>query len=341
MDVQPPKLGWSMHALLTAKLYSRHLCRIRIGNLRKSLTPAQFDYLEATAKQYSEMLTAENQRSKFPMPRRLFDMMCSTEAMLCHPMIIHYIRPATRMAALNGVKIDAIPIITSPSLQLGAQAFRPGVKPVPVAEIRLGSMFLLREVGLGIINLHNAIEKVDLCRVDQYARVCCALSGVLRAHAITAFALSKTMFKDTPFSYRLFASQVTHVLGTFLILHEIAHICLRHDPINREEITANEHEADVFAMKCLFSPKAGNPRYNPFRDVMLAYVCHWLSMIDKEMVHSGSPLHGHPAYSDRREKLLDHFKASEAVRRSASQFDGLMKASPHISSAGIDPRYLQ
>src|SRR3954447_3877285 len=98
-------------------------------------------------------------------------------------------------------------------------------------------------------------------------------------------------------------------MSHFLILHEVGHICKNHNlgPLSDAQRRRQEHEADVFAMECLFSMKRGNAIFEPFRKMSMTHVCNLLSVMEAEFDASGVALDGYPSFKDRRITLLKHF----------------------------------
>jgi hypothetical protein len=177
--------------------------------------------------------------------------------MLCHPLLIHHIRPATRFASAAGYVTSGIPLITSPDLTFGGRALRLQSSNLAIAEIPLGLVFLFRELGRGIINLHDAIRYKQPQGIDLFAKSCSLLAYLIYQPAPVVFNMGQELVKNTSLKYKIYASQITQVLTAFVVLHEIGHICKNHnmDPFSDEESKRQEHEADIFAMECLFAPK--------------------------------------------------------------------------------------
>jgi hypothetical protein len=81
------------------------------------------------------------------VPVQLRWFLYSPQSMLCHPLLVHYIRPARRMASAAGYATSNIPVITNPNLTFGGHALRLQPSNLTIAEIPLGLVFLFRELG--------------------------------------------------------------------------------------------------------------------------------------------------------------------------------------------------
>jgi hypothetical protein len=311
--------------MLLSIALSRRIFRRNTSDLDETLTPeAKAKLLEKATQDCS---TLELSHLTSEITRALF----SPEAMLGHPFLIHFIRPASRMALKLGHKVNGIPILSSPNLRFAGRATMLDNQAVKLVEIPLGSVLLLRELGLAIVNLHFAIEYREEKKIQFFSRVCRFLSALLFKPAPLAFEMGQVAFAKVPMSYKVYATQASHVLGVFLILHELGHICLGHnlvDPISDKECRTQELAADVFAMDCQFAPKKGNPRYEPFRKMQMIYVCHMFSIFDVGLADLRIELDGYPSFASRREALLEHFLPGSDVVRSVKNFNAAIVALP-------------
>ena len=310
-----PKFGWFDKILILARARSSRSTQLRILQTYSKRTPEQKKELDR------RIALSCNAQALSEIPSELVNFLFSPQAMLAHPLLVPFIRPATRLARANGYDIVGIPIITSPVLTFGGQAEQldSGLK---VAEIPLGFIFLLREIGRGILNLHHAIQCEETDKAESFADVCSQLSKLIYRPAAEAFNLGQNHFGKTSFSYKLFATHVSHVLGVFTILHEVCHICKNHNlkPWSHEQIQEQEFDADIFAVECIFSSKKDSKMYDQWRNQMLIYVCDLFSLMEVELNVSGGELNGYPSFDARRINLLDNFKANEQVRTAVDKF---------------------
>jgi hypothetical protein len=315
-----PSMGRLGRLLFRLMSFSAWLSRRRALELLQSLNSAQrVELLERIKKAQNKLVLSR-------MPDDIAKLLFSPQAMLVHPLLIHYIRPAIRMASARGYDASEIPIITNPELTFGGQAVPLASSSLKIAEIPLGLVFLLRELGRGIVNLHNAIQYKESEKVRLFAKACVQLSALIYEPAPVAFSMGEHLFKKIPFSYKLYAAQASHVLGVFLILHEAGHICRNHnlDPWSDEQIEKipdQEHQADIFAMECLLSIKKDNPKFQVFRDIEMIYVCDLLSLMEIEFEASGQSLNGYPSFKDRRVTLLSQFESTDDVRNAVILFE--------------------
>jgi hypothetical protein len=180
--VKQPRIGWGGWAILLPYLYSIKLAKQHAAGLRRHLRTEAWDNL--TKKAYDNSL----HQDLTGIPAAFGQYLFSSDAMLSHPLLIHFIRPAVRMALAAGHKISGIPIIMNPSLRFGGQTIplKPDLK---VAEIPLGLIFLFRELGRGILNLHNAIYYKEPDNIRVFAQACSDLSILIYKPATLAFSL--------------------------------------------------------------------------------------------------------------------------------------------------------
>lgn len=303
---------------------SRSLVRRHISDLNETLSPAAMaELLESVQHDCSNLDTS---RLNNEVVQKIF----SPEAMICHPLLIHFIRPATRMAHAHGHTVNCIPIVCRSGLRFAGRVTTLDRNNIMIVEIPLGSIIHLREIGLAIINLHNAIEYGQTEKVQLFSRVCRSFSALLFEPAPLAFEFGKIAFKNISTSYRLYSSQVTHVIGVFLILHELGHICKQHatDPNNDEQLRQQELAADAFAMECLFSTRKNDPKFERFRIMRIIYVCHLFSIFEVGLNDLGVELDGYPSFAKRREALLTHFQSGSEVVRSVINFNNAITDLP-------------
>jgi hypothetical protein len=264
------------------------------------------------------------------IPSDFIEDMLSPSAMLSHPLLVHFIRPATRMARSLGYDVRHIAVISNASLTYAGRAIVLDGFNVSVVEIPLGTVLILRELARVILNLHNAIQYEDHANINTFSRLCRILSNMLYAPAQHAYFVSQQLVNDIKFAYELYAAQAYHVLGAFLILHEMGHIIREHDldPINEEQSHRQEYEADVFAMECEFAPKMHSRAFESFRELQMIYVCHMFSIFDIGYVDAGIKMDDYPSFSDRRSNLLSRLHASDRVMRAVDLFDRAVRSLP-------------
>jgi hypothetical protein len=326
--MEHPRFNWGARIALLSQWYSIRLARKKGLELRQAMGTEQWEALIARAAENSRHLDLSS------VPDQFRSFLFSPESMLCHPLLVHYIRPAMRMASAAGYVATGVPVITNPNLTFGGHAFELEPSALKIAEIPLGLVFLFRELGRGILNLHNAIQNEQERDIPPSSKACLLLSSLIYQPATVVFQLGETLFKKTSFKNKLYATQITHVLGVFVILHEIGHICKGHNltPFSEEESKRQEHEADIFAVECLFAPKRDNPRYAPFRKIQMIAVCNLLTLMDIHADASAANLYGYPSFKERRLKLLGHFGAtdgvSKAVTEAISSFELEVRRSP-------------
>jgi hypothetical protein len=319
-----PRLGWPGRLLLLGNWFSLRLSRRRAAELEKLLGREQFYLLHKRVEMSLSGLPTSQ------VPTEIVQSFFSAEAMLSHPLLIHYIRPAIRMAAAARYDISGIPVITSPTLTFGGEAVPLGSSGLKVAEIPLAVVFLLRELGRAIVNLHQAIEYNQPDRVQIFARACGRLSTLIYEPAPIAFYIGQNFFRKTSSAYKLFSAQASQVLAVFLILHEMGHIFKNHalPPRNDDQRRDQEHDADKFAMHCELAPKRDEVRFEPFRKLQMIYICNLFTLMERELKLSGIPLNGYPSFEARRAVLLEHFQSTRVVRNSVARFEQEVGAIP-------------
>ncbi len=258
------------------------------------------------------------------IPDEIFEYYFSVDAMLAHPFLVSYIRPAIRFAESYGFDFGRTPIITSPGLTFGGQAIPLAATGLKVAEIPLGLVFLMREIGRGILNLHNSIAEHRRNEIEAFAEACVDLARLLYEPAAKVYELSSQKFRGTSLKSKLFSAQTTHVIAVFVILHEAGHIFLQHElnQITRDQ----EFAADIFAVEAFRSSKK-DPKFNVFYDLALIYVCDLFSIMELEFAVNGGSLLGYPSFAERRDNLLSHYRpapdvvaAIEAFRAQLAKF---------------------
>jgi hypothetical protein len=318
--------GWARRMALLSMSFSSMFARKRLHELQRSLNVDQWADLLERADENSKKIDLTT------VPDDQFRSLISPEALLCHPMLVHYIRPAARMALANGYEISDLPVITNPLLTFGGHALKLDRAGLKIAEIPLGLVFILREIGRGILNLHNAIQGSRNINTLLFAAACSELSSLIYEPPAFSFLLGETVFSKTSFAHKLYASQFTHILGTFIILHEVGHICKNHnlDPRSEEQSARQEHEADLFAMECLFATKKGKEMYEPFRKLMVIAVCDLLTLMGIDFERSGASLNGYPPFEARRQLILDHFGSANSVKDAVSRFEQEVKKAPRM-----------
>lgn len=316
-----PSLNWLGRIALLSQFYSIRLARKIGSELRGTMNEQQWGALLARANTNASSIDLST------VPSQLQAFLYSSESMLCHPLLVHYIRPAMRMASVAGYSAAGIPVIANPNLNFGGHAIQLEPSGLKITEIPLGLIFLFRELGRAILNLHNAIENEQTSDIPQAAKACSLLSFLINQPAPIAFNAGSALFKHTPFKNKAFAVQFTQNLAIFVMLHEMGHVCKAHNlnPFSEDESKSQEHEADIFAMECLFAPKKDIPRFAIYRKIQMAVVCHWLTLMDIQAETSGANLYGYPSFAARRRKLLEHFGATDSVsdhlRTSVYQFE--------------------
>jgi hypothetical protein len=278
-------------------------------------------YKALTLEEYRDLLThvkAETAGMRPPdVPDEVFQYYFSPDAMLAHPFLVGYIRPAIRFLKSYGCNFDRTPIITSPALTFGGQAIPLDATKLKVAEIPLGLVFLLREVGRAILNLHNSIAEQSTNKIESCAALCADVAKLLYEPAAMVYEVGSQKFRYTSLKSKLFSAQTTHVIAVFVILHEAGHICLRHDlnQITRDQ----EFAADIFAVEAFRSAKR-DPKFNVFYDLALIYVCDLFSIMELEFALNGGSLLGYPSFAERRDNLLFHFKPAPDVMAAIEAF---------------------
>jgi hypothetical protein len=317
MGMETRKFTWRDRlVLLLAKLPSKRMARRVALGWQEGLAPPQL------AELYLHVDSIRDQTDSSKLPNELAELLYSVDAILANPFLVHYIRPAIRMAKANGYEIGNIPIITNPSLTFGGAAV-----PLPnlcIAELPLGIIFMLREIARGIVSLNNTIQYKKIDKSKQFAYSCSVLSLLMFDKFTDVYPIFFDLFEaTTPISEKIFATQATHVLGVFLILHEIGHICCNHDftlPKGSERRKRQEHEADLFAVECLFAIQRDNPRYTPLRDIMLVYICGLFAIMETGADCNNIDIEGYPRFQDRYLEILAKFDASGKVRKAVMDF---------------------
>jgi len=311
------RLGLGGQIALLSQWYSIRLARKQGLELRHAMSAQQWQALLAKVEENSRSLDLWTE-----VPDQVRSFLFSPQSMLCHPLLVHHIRPAKRFASAAGYVTSGIPVITNPNLTFGGRALPLQPSNLIIAEIPLGLVFLFRELGRGILNLHNAIEYKQQRNIETFAKACSLLSYLIYQPAPVVFKVGEKLFEKTSFKYKTYATLFTQILSAFVILHELGHICKSHnlDPLSEDESKRQEHDADIFAMECLFAPKRENPTYAPLRRLQMITVCNLLTLMDLEFEMSGAKLNGYPSFSDRRLKLLHHFDSTDGVA------DGVMES---------------
>ncbi|PDT44740.1 hypothetical protein CO661_27000 [Sinorhizobium fredii] len=271
-------------------------------------------YKKLTLEEYRGLLShvkAETVGMRPPdIADEIFEYYFSPDAMLAHPFLVRYIRPAIRFVESYGCDFGRTPIITSPALTFGGQAIPLDTTKLKVAEIPLGLVFMLREIGRGILNLHNAIARQRANEVESFAQACADVAKLLYEPAAKVYEVSSKKFRSTSLTSKLFSAQTTQVIAVFVILHEAGHICLQHDlnQVRRDQ----EFAADIFAVEAFRSTKK-DTRFNVFYDLALIYVCDLFTIMELEFAVNGGSLLGYPSFAERRNNLLSHFEPAPDV----------------------------
>ncbi|MBY5694687.1 ImmA/IrrE family metallo-endopeptidase [Rhizobium leguminosarum] len=310
------KLRWRDRLALLAKAPSTRMARQVAFKWQEHLTPEQLEALN----RHAVKILSEVDYSK--VPHKIANMLFSGEAVLANPFLVHYVRPAVRMARTNGYEIANIPIITNPSLTFGGMAVElaPNLR---VAELPFGLIFMLREIGRGIVSLNNAMQKGKFEKSKVSAYLCATISLLMFEPLAKIYPILQNTFESTTsFSDKILATRATHALGVFLILHEIGHICCHHKfglNENDERREMQEHEADVFAVECILAAKAANQRVSPFKDAMLIYICGLFVLMDISANETGLNLDGYPSFKSRYLRILEDAHASTEVRETVEK----------------------
>ncbi|OWV69631.1 hypothetical protein ATY77_20920 [Rhizobium sp. R634] len=317
---------------LLAKVLSSRIARQVALKSQEHLTPPQLEALN----RHVDLILSEVDYSK--VPREVADMLLSAEAVLANPFLIHYIRPAVRMARGNGYEIGNIPIITNPSLTFGGMAVEL-TSDLRVAELPFGLVFMLREIGRGIVSLNNAIKMKKIEKTSVSAYLCATISLLMFEPFVKTYPIFQNVFESTTScSDKILATQATHALGVFLILHEVGHICCHHafDLDDDERREMQEHEADIFAVKCMLAAKRRNQRFSAFNDAMLTYICGLFVLMDVGANETGLDLSGYPSFKSRYLRILENANASAEVRQAVRNMDSEVQKAAKPASERVE-----
>ena len=193
-----PGLGWRGRIAMLSQWPAIRRARKRRLVLRNSMSAEQWEDLTARVDEITKDLSFQN------LPDQLRSFLFSPEAMLCHPLLVAHIGPAVRFASAAGYETSSIPVISSPKLTFGGQARELQPSNLRIAEIPLGLVMLLRELGRGILNLHNAIQYNQPQNIELFGKVCSALSDLAHQPAPVAFYAGESFFRKTSFKYKIF-----------------------------------------------------------------------------------------------------------------------------------------
>lgn len=303
---------WAQQVMLLSQWYSVRLARTKADELRHSMSNDQWQDLLNRVDENSKNIENSNGMPSGPMKDYLF----SPQSMLCHPLLVHHIRPAKKFVSAAGYDASGVPIITNPRLTFGGQALKLEASGLKIAELPLGLVFLFRELSIGIVGLHNAIQHQQTRAIPALAVKCGILSKLIYQPAPLVFAVSSGLFNDAPISQKIFATQTMQFLTAFLILHEVGHI---HDdlmdPLSEQDSIDYELRADVFAMRCLFATKKDNAKFAVIRQLVMVQICHLMTLMELEFEASGARLSGYPTFNARRLNLLHSFEQTDGVTR--------------------------
>jgi hypothetical protein len=330
------RLGWRVRLALPSLYYSRRVARrvtqealTALGN-ENQLRPV----LHARAEKNAPNL------ANIPVPEPMKSLLFSPDAMMSHPFLAHHIRPAKRFAAAAGHDVSHIPIVASSRLTFGGEAIELEPSCLKIAEIPLGLVFLFRELALGILNLHNALEYNQAQEIERFSKACALLACLIFLPAPISFTAGQIAFKKMPLKYRLYASQTMQILTGYVLLHEMGHICLNHN-LDPSEIERKDQElaADVFAMRCMFAPKLNAPSFALFRKIQIINVCHLLTLLEYRFADGGD-LAGYPTFAERRSNLLNSFEGTDSVdasvKRSIAAFEKAVQKAPRFDLQNLE-----
>ncbi|KSV67429.1 hypothetical protein N185_30565 [Sinorhizobium sp. GW3] len=306
------KLRWRDRLALLAKIPSQRIARQLALKWQEDLTPKQLEALN----HHAALILSEVDPK---IPREIVNL----QTVLANPFLVHYIRPAVRMARKNGYEIGDIPIITNPSLTCGGEAVElaPDLR---VVELPFGLIFMLREIGRGIVSLSNAMQRGSFEKTKVSAYLCATISLFMFHPLGKIYPLLKRVFDSTTLLNKIRAAQATHILGVFLILHEIGHICCNHDLSqyeNEKLREQQEHEADLFAVDCMLAVKRSSPRFSAIRDAMLIHICGLFVLMDIGANETGLALDGYPSFKSRYQRILENVDVSAVVRGAVRSMD--------------------
>jgi hypothetical protein len=118
--MEHPNLGWGARIALLSQWYSIRLARKQRLELRQSMTSQQWEALLARADESSRSLDLTN------VPDQVRSFLFSPQSMLCHPLLVHYIRPAMRLASAAGYVTSDIPVAFSAFTEDALVRIEPG-----------------------------------------------------------------------------------------------------------------------------------------------------------------------------------------------------------------------
>ena len=311
--------GLLMIAMRISWMLSMRASRKQIKALRKSISADDWRSLESAAYDASQIVGALRAFG------RQLPFFSSPEAMICHPLLVHYIRPSQRVARKAGVEIKHIPVVANPMLRFGGQARRLESSELVVAEIPLGLIFLFREIGRAILTLHNAIQCEASAAIPDAAKTCQTLSNLLQEEATQAFRFGQEHLETSMTLKSKSLSALTSMnLAMFVILHEIGHVCQCHDlDAEDEELSRQqEYEADAFSMRCLLRSKESvSVRWNHFSEFQFTSICELLILFELHYLRlSDSFPSSYPTFADRRRYLFDQFNPPSRIMTAVEKF---------------------
>lgn len=306
-------------AMRISWMFSMRASRKQIKTLRKSTSANDWRSLENAASEASQIagtLTAFGRQLPFYI---------SPEAMICHPLLVHYIRPAQRVARKAGFEIRHIPVIASPVLRFGGQARRLEQSELVVAEIPLGLILLLREIGRAVLTLHNAIQYETNAAIPAAVKACRTLSNLLQEEATQAFKFGQEHLETSmTFKSKSLSALTSMNFAMFVILHEIGHVCQCHDLDGEDEELSRqqEYEADAFSMRCLLRSKESESLgWSHFSEFQFTSVCELFILFELHYLRmSDSFPSSYPTFADRRRYLYSKFDPPGRVLEAVQKF---------------------
>jgi hypothetical protein len=251
------------------------------------------------------------------------------EAILSNPFITPYRRPAFRLLPVETrEKLFYIPIVATPALDFGAFSRKFACSGRPFVEIPFGVMFLLRPIGEIAIGIYVSDVEKKTADIEVYRDALLALIREMSSPTPTIFlrvnerlgTLSRPSLKFV---------HTSHVMGSFILLHEFGHVILDHWVPNidaglglteYDRLRLQELSADEFAAQCILRPKEKSSiPWDDIRELHLLIVCLLLIVLQKLI----QVPRNYPRFEERRQALLDTFKAPQRLRSSVSRMEAL------------------
>jgi hypothetical protein len=126
---------------------------------------------------------------------------------------------------------------------------------------------------------------------------------------------------------RLGVVHFAHLIGVFLMLHELGHVGLKHwtpdhmGTLSTEEcivLRNQEIAADRFAAGCILRTSRDRPvHWDDVREMHILWICQFLSAIELHLKGTRKEVPQHyPTFEERRLALLESFQAPHRLRSS-------------------------